>query len=155
MPTIVIAHRVEAPARKVWDLMMGSIKTGKYEHGGLFEGLVKKGSIKGKGEGAIITSLMEQDGVIAKIVERIDKFDDNDMFMSHRIIDCGPLPVTDFTVDIRITANGPDACSYKFEMKYTPLAGPDEEVRQMVVGGVQLLHANLEKMFSPAKKHRN
>lgn len=148
MPTVVIAHRVEAPARKVWDLMMEPIKIGDYVPGGLFEGLVKAQSFKGKGEGAIITTEMEQDGMVARIVERIDKFDDDDMFMSHRIIDCGPLPVTDFVIDFRVTANGPDACSYKFEMRYTPLAGPDEDVRQMVVGGVQQMHANLKKILS-------
>ncbi len=152
MPTVVIAHRVEAPARKVWDLMMAPIKTGRHERGGLFEGLVKKGSIKGTGEGAIITTEMEQDGMVASIVERIDKFDDDDMFMSHRVIDCGPLPVTDFVVDMRVTANGPDACSYKIEMRYTPLGGPDEDVRQMVVGGVQQLQVNLKKMLSPTEK---
>ncbi len=147
MPTVVIARRVEAPARQVWDLMMAPIRTGESMPGGLTEGLVKSESISGKGEGAIITSEIEQGGVNGTIVERIDKFDDDDMFMSHRVIDCGPLPITDFVIDVRVTSNGPDACSYKFEMRYTPLGGPDEDVRQMVVHGVQQMHAKLNKIL--------
>ncbi|ABQ67038.1 hypothetical protein Swit_0671 [Rhizorhabdus wittichii RW1] len=62
--------------------------------------------------------------------ERLDFLDDEggDYFaFRYRVLDVGPLPVTDYVGDIAVTAAGPDRCVLRFRCDYVPVGIGEEQ----------------------------
>ncbi len=58
--------------------------------------------------------------------ERIEAID-ADFHYVYRLIDSGPMPVTDYVGEVRVTPAGPDACCIKVASRCSPVGISDAE----------------------------
>lgn len=98
-----VMRRFAAPASAVWDFVSwrGMVKLAG---GSLFERVEFQGDTH---VGATKTLYI---GDALPIRERLESLDESGMSYSYRIIDNGPLPVTNYLGQLRLTPCGPKAC---------------------------------------------
>lgn len=130
MTTTEVKETVNASASAVWEILgnFAGIQVG---------GPITSVEVEGEGVGSVRT--IEMGG--AKIVERLEAFDGDKMSLKYAIIndDC-PLPVSDYSATIDVTANGDSACTVEwvgtFEAKGAPEEQASEIVRGIYAGGI-------------------
>jgi hypothetical protein len=124
MTTIEVKETVNANAKAVWEVLgdFGGIKVG---------GPITAFEIEGAGEGAVRTISMGD----AKVVERLEAFDANAMSLKYAILndDC-PLPVSDYSATINVTADGDNACTVEWVGTFEAKGAPEEKASKVVKG---------------------
>lgn len=116
------AELIEAPAAKVWAMLnwRGIAKS--------MEGLVKKVEYS-EHDGRPVRTFTLAEGW--PVSERLERSNDADMHYYYRVIDNGNLPWTDYLGQIRVVPSGPNACSVKFQARFTPVGASADECEQL------------------------
>lgn len=124
MTTTEVKETVNANAKAVWDILgdFGGIKVG---------GPITAFEIEGEGVGAVRTIAMGG----ANVVERLEAFDAEGMSLKYAIIndDC-PLPVSDYSATINVTADGDNACTVEWVGTFEAKGAPEEKASEIVKG---------------------
>ena len=125
MTTVQVVEQVAASANGVWGILgdFGGVKVG---------GPVEAVEVEGEGVGAIRTITMNG----AKIVERLEAHDEASLAFTYAIInEDHPLPVSNYSATVKITADGENACSVDWTRTFEP-RGADEETASNLVRGI-------------------
>lgn len=120
MPVATVAERIEAPADAVWDHI--SWHGVERLTGGLFKRIEFFGDTP---EVGITKRLHLAEGL--PVLERLEAVDEADRTYRYRVIDCGSMPIMDYSGYVRVTPCGPDACFLKIECEFTPVLVTEEE----------------------------
>ena len=134
MAHMSLGRRVELPARKVWEGVTSLLSPDNPDRDKILARLDFDIRIEGRGVGQMIYTELRNPtllGVIGHIVERLEEWDPERRFMRYRIIDNGPLPVTDVLLSFKVTAHGASASSYRYEAEFTPVSATEEEIRTL------------------------
>lgn len=120
MAFATLAEHIAAPADIVWD----HINWHGVERlsGGLFERIEFFGTAV---EPGVTKRLHFAEGL--PVLERLESVNEADRTYRYRVIDCGSLPVTDYSGYVRVTPCGPEACYVKIESEFTPVHVTVEE----------------------------
>ena len=125
MTTVEVVEQIAAGANDVWGILgdFGGVKVG---------GPVEAVEVEGEGVGAVRTITMNG----AKIVERLEAHDEGSLTFTYAIInDDHPLPVSNYSATVIITADGGDACTVNWTGSFEP-KGADEEAASNLVRGI-------------------
>jgi len=142
--SVVIAKRIELPATRLWApfAMLASCESDAKKRSPSAYSVIH--AAHGKGIGTIIAMECDLDprlGIRARVEACLQELIAEDCYLRYELIDCGELPISDCFVSIRITPNGPAACSYKFKAQFYPVDESDDVVRTLMAShGLQLLH---------------
>ena len=124
MTTVEVKETVNANAKAVWDILgdFAGVKVG---------GPVTAVNVEGEGVGAVRTITMGG----ANIVERLEAYDADAMALKYAIIndDC-PLPVSNYSATINVTANGDNACTVDWVGTFEPKGAPEDQASELVRG---------------------
>lgn len=120
MAIVTVAERVDLPASQVWDHISWH-GVARLE-GGLFKRIEFFGDRPDIG---VTKRLHLAEG--PPVTERLEAFDADDRAYRYRVIDEGPLSVTDYRGSVRVTPCGPDACHVTIECRYTPVSVTAEQ----------------------------
>jgi hypothetical protein len=125
MVTAELIARIAAPAAAVWEYVRWE-RTDVYVEAGFFRRVEydERRAIVGA-----TRSLHLMDG--AAVRERIEAIDARDFHYVYRLIDSGPMPVTDYVGEVRVTPAGPDACCIKVMSRCSPVGITDAEWLRM------------------------
>jgi hypothetical protein len=127
MGTVVLATRIEAPAKDVWNRL--SWEGMACLEGGRLIARVEFAEPRNR-VGSLKTYYLPNGGlpVVVKLVE----LNEEEMMYRYRLIDEGSaLPGTDYESCLRITPAGPHACHLKIENTFTPIGVTEDEYRQI------------------------
>ena len=125
-----VRETINANANAVWEIL------GNFA-GVQVSGPITSFEVEGEGVGSVRTIGMGE----AKIIERLVAFDAQKMSLRYAIIndDC-PLPVSDYSATIDVTATGDNACTVEwvgtFEAKGVSEEQASEIVRGIYAGGI-------------------
>lgn len=115
MATYVYARRVEAEARTVWNYL-------SWDGPARLAGKVFCERIDFDERRPLVGAIRRLHFAEGPpLIERLEAYDEADMFLIYRFIDNGPLPVTDYEAAFRVIPSGPGACCVKWEVEYTPV----------------------------------
>tara|TARA_R110002072_G_scaffold5527_11_gene35456 strand:- start:10185 stop:10604 length:420 start_codon:yes stop_codon:yes gene_type:complete len=124
MTSVEVKETINANAKAVWDILgdFAGVKVG---------GPVTAVSVEGEGVGAVRTITMGG----ANIVERLEAYDAGAMALKYAITndDC-PLPVSNYSATISVTADGDNACTVDWIGTFEPKGAPEEAASEMVRG---------------------
>jgi len=136
-----VVRRFAVPAERLWELVSWRGME-KLSDGALFGTIVfeddsdRPGATKWIGVGA------------GRIRERLEWVDPVDFAYGYRIIDTGPLPITDYVGDLRITPAGPDSCVIVIRNSFVAVETDDEswaaEWQRMETGLLEEIAQRLE-----------
>jgi hypothetical protein len=99
-----VVRRFDAPATAVWEYVSWNGMV-KLAGSGLFE------KVEFEGGGTRIGSIKTLHiGQSLPIRERLEALDESGMSYVYRIVDNGPLPITNYRGEVRVTPCGPKAC---------------------------------------------
>lgn len=116
-----VVRRISAPAAAVWDLISWR-GMAQLVGDGLFE------SVEFEDDGAAPGSTKWVRGPWPlPIRERLEWVDEAQTSYGYRIVDNGPLPVTDYAGTVRVVPNGPDACSVLIQCSFVGVDVTDAE----------------------------
>lgn len=115
MVTAEVVARFEVSAERVWEYVRWE-NMEQYVDGGYFSGVVydERRAVVGA-----TRSLCFPEG--PPVRERLEAIDERDHHYVYRLIDSGPMPVTDYVGEVRITPAGPDACCLKVTATCSPV----------------------------------
>lgn len=136
MTEVQVQEDIAASARDVWNILadFGGIRVG---------GPIEAFEIEGEGVGAVRTITMGG----GRIVERLDAHDADALTFTYSIInDDPPIPVSNYSATVTITANGERACSVDWTGTFDPTgdeAAAAAMVRGIYTGGIQRARAAL------------
>lgn len=121
MGSAELVARIAAPADKVWQYVRWE-NMDLYVDAGFFRRVDydERRALVGA-----TRSLYLDDGPPMR--ERIEAIEERDFHYVYRIIDSGPMPVTDYVGQVRITPAGPDACAIKVACTFSPVGIDDAE----------------------------
>ena len=121
MVTAELVEHIAAPAAAVWEYVRWE-RMDVYVEAGFFRGVDydERRAIVGA-----TRSLQLDDG--PPVRERIEAIDARDFHYVYRLIDSGPMPVTDYVGEVRVTPAGPDACCIKVTSRCSPVGISDAE----------------------------
>ena len=125
MTTVQVVESVAASANEVWNHLsdFGGIKVG---------GPIEAFEIEGEGVGAVRTITMAG----GQVIERLDVHDVDSFTFAYSIInEDNPLPVSNYSATVKITADGDNACMVDWSGNFEP-KGADEETASKVVRGI-------------------
>ncbi len=125
MTTVQVIEKLNANAGDVFDILgdFGRIKVG---------GAITAFEIEGSGAGAVRT--ITTGG--GQVIERLDEHDREALVFSYSILnDDNPLPVSNYSARVQITANGDNACTVDWSGTFEP-KDADEESASKVVRGI-------------------
>ncbi|MCB1644828.1 MAG: SRPBCC family protein [Pseudomonadales bacterium] len=124
MARVEVIETVNADASAVWGNVgnFGGIEVG---------GPVTAFDLEGEGVGAVRTISMGP----ARIVERLEAYDDAAMALKYAIIndDC-PLPVSNYSATINVAANADGGCTVTWVGNFEPKGAPEEAACEVVRG---------------------
>jgi hypothetical protein len=120
-----LVARIAAPAARVWEYVRWE-RMDVYVEAGFFHRVDydERRAIVGA-----TRSLYVDDG--PPVRERIEAIDERAFHYVYRLIDSGPMPVTDYVGQVRITPAGPDACVIKVGCTFSPVGIDDVEWTQI------------------------
>ena len=125
MATTEVKETVNASAQSVWEILgnFAGVQVG---------GPVTSVEVEGEGVGAVRTIGMGG----AKVIERLEAFDAENMSLKYAIIndDC-PLPVSNYSATIDVIANGESACTVEWVGTYEPKGVPEDQA-SAIIGGI-------------------
>lgn len=121
----VVAARIEAPARRVWDFVRWDNIEAMLA-GGFFAAVKYDERQPIVGATRAITLA---DGRTMR--ERLEAVAEDDFAYSYRIIDTADFPIAEYLGHVRVTAAGPRACSIRFACEFTPLGITAEDWRRI------------------------
>ncbi len=124
MTTVTVDEDVNAPAQAVWDILsdFGGIKVG---------GPITSFETEGEGVG-MIRKIGMGGGLV---VERLDNHDAQALTFTYVITnDDAPLPVSDYSATVTITATGDNSCHVNWTGTFEPQG--DEAAAVQVVEGI-------------------
>lgn len=131
MTMVSVKETVAAEADAVWNILsdFGGIKIG---------GPITDFHIEGEGVGAVRTITMGG----GKIIERLETFNAVELSFSYVITNQdSALPVTDYASVVKITSQGPAACSVEWTGTFEPRGVSEAEAQAIVnsiyTGGIQ------------------
>jgi hypothetical protein len=131
MTTVAVKETVAADAEAVWNILsdFAGIKIG---------GPITDFQIEGEGVGAIRTITMGG----GKVIERLETFDSVGLTFSYVITNQdSSLPVTNYASIVKITSEGPGACSVEWTGTFEPRGVPEEQAQAIIngiyTGGIQ------------------
>ena len=116
-----LVRRIAAPAAVVWEYVRWE-RMDQYVDAGFFRAVEydERRAVVGA-----TRSLHLADG--PPVRERIEAIAEGDFHYIYRLIDSGPLPVTDYVGQVRITPAGPDACVVKVASTCSPVGITEDE----------------------------
>lgn len=80
------------------------------------------------------------------IVEKLEKLDDDGHSYRYSIVD-GPVPVANYSSEIKVTKNAEGGCTVHWSSDFTPKGVDENEAVKAVQGIYQAGFDNLRKMF--------
>lgn len=125
MTTVQVVEDIEANAIDVWNILsdFGGIKVG---------GPIEAFEIEGEGVGAVRTITMGG----GQVIERLDQFDEDTLTFAYCIVnEDNPLPVSNYSSIVKITADSDKSCTVDWTGTFEP-KGVDEEAASKVVRGI-------------------
>ena len=124
MTIVTVKETVAADAEAVWNILsdFGGIKIG---------GPITDFHIEGEGVGAVRTITMGG----GKVIERLETFDPAELTFSYVITNQdSSLPVTNYASIVKITSEGPGACSVEWTGTFEPRGVPEAQAQAIVNG---------------------
>lgn len=119
---IALEHvdRIEAGAERVWDC----VRWENLER--LGKGLFKKVIYEERRPivGARRRIELTEGGVIE---ERLEGIDADGRWLAYRMLDTGPVPIADYSGEVRVSACGPGAAYIRFSSRCTPVEIPEAD----------------------------
>tara|TARA_B110001454_G_scaffold163456_1_gene153006 strand:- start:127 stop:546 length:420 start_codon:yes stop_codon:yes gene_type:complete len=95
-------------------------------------GAITAFELEGEGVGAVRTITMGG----GQVIERLDEHDSEKLVFGYSILnEDNPLPVSNYSSRVEITANGEDACTVNWSGTFEP-KGADEAVASKVIHGI-------------------
>ena len=122
MTVVAITRRIEAPADLAWEHL--SWRGLERLAGGVFRRLEFGNTSAVPGSVRRIHL-----GDSSSVLETLEEIDETHRMYRYRVIDDGPLPVTDYQGYVRVTPAGTGACNVKFESRATPVGVSDDAWR--------------------------
>ncbi len=125
MTEVKVEESIAAPAGEVWKILsdFGGIKVG---------GPIEAFEVTGEGVGAVRTITMSG----SKVIEKLNVHDANEMTFAYSIInEDSPLPVSNYSATVKISADGDNACRVDWQGTFEP-KGADEQTASKVVHGI-------------------
>ncbi len=116
-----VVRRISAPAAAVWDLISWR-GMARLVGDGLFEGVVFDDDSVAPGATKWVRGPWP-----LPIREQLEWIDEARTSYGYRVVDNGPLPVTDYVGTVRVVPNGPDACSVTIRCDYVGVDVTDAE----------------------------
>ncbi len=112
MPNSEVEEIIAAPAASVWKFLGWRVETESLEQ--MMAANALPGSIEWSGDklGDRRTITLPDGG--GALIERLEAIDAPNYQYSYRIIDPGPMPVSDYLGYLKITAQGEDSCVVRF-----------------------------------------
>lgn len=130
MTIVTVVETITANAQDVFKVLgdFGRIKVG---------GAITAFELEGDGVGAVRTITMG-DG---QVIERLDEYDSERLVFGYSILnEDNPLPVSNYSAHVEITANDENTCTVNwsgtFEPKGTDEAAASKVVRRIYTGGI-------------------
>lgn len=133
------AMRAPVPADKVWALV------GDLRGEGLAEGMVERVEVEGDGPGAIRTLFLP--GGAGRVIERIEEYDAAERYYIYRVIDSGPVDLTNYLGLVKVQPAGEDACIVSWISMCQAVDGKSEEMRGLLRGNIDVVFAAIRKHF--------
>jgi hypothetical protein len=133
------AMRAPLPAAAVWSLV------GDLNGEGLAEGMVERVEVVGEGAGAIRT--LHLPGGAGRVVERIEEYDAEELYYIYRVIDSGPVDLTNYLGLVKVQPAGPDACIVSWTSMCQAVDGKSDEIRAILRGNIDVVFAAIRKHF--------
>ncbi|MBL1142372.1 MAG: SRPBCC family protein [Proteobacteria bacterium] len=81
-----------------------------------------------------------------EIVERLEKYDDNERIYSYTITD-SPLPVKNYRAEIKVIDKGDDKASVEWSSEFSAEGATESEAMDVITGIFQAGLDNLKKMY--------
>jgi hypothetical protein len=138
------AIRIPTPAAVAWDVL------GDFSLREIAQGICTRVEVDRSGVGAVRTMYIAgtwgdgyTGGTEVCVRERLETRDDEERFMSYRLIDAGPLPFADYVGSARIVAAGPEGCIAVMTSAFVPVELDDEAAAALSRGSIDLALANL------------
>jgi hypothetical protein len=107
-------ERIAAPADRVWDCVrweaLEELDTGLFER----VAYAQREPIVGARRRIAL-----RDG--GTIEERLEAVDEEGRWFAYRMLDTGPVPIADYSGEVRVSACGPDAAFVRFSCRCTPV----------------------------------
>ena len=123
MTNVLVVESIKADAQAVWDILgdFAGVEVG---------GPITAVEVTGEGVGAVRSITMGG----ALIVERLEAYDPDNLSFTYAIIndDC-PLPLSNYSATVQLTADG-DGCTVNWEGSFEPKGQPEEDVKELVNG---------------------
>jgi hypothetical protein len=127
MGTVVLATRIEAPAREVWNRL--SWEGMACLAGGRLIARVEFAEPRNR-VGSLKTYYLPNGN--QPVVVKLVAMNEDEMMYRYCLVDDGAaLPGTDYQSCLRVTPAGPHACQLKIEHTFTPIGVTEEEYRRV------------------------
>ncbi|MFL9839757.1 SRPBCC family protein [Sphingomonas sp. ST-64] len=135
---VEVAHRIEASAERVWELV------GDFAGDVLTRGYVAKVETRGRGVGALRTYHLDPAIGAGSVVERLIELDEVERVIAYDMVDYGPLPWADYGGRIKVAPAGPQACVVTLRTHFFPLNSEQgEELSRLSRGNIETYFSNL------------
>ena len=138
MPKVTMSNRVAASPEAIWQVMGGFGAMANWHP------LVERTETDGSGTGSVRTLHLVGGG---KLVERLEQEQPNERRYSYSIID-GPLPVRNYSADIRVSDNGDGTSAVEWSSSFEPTAADPTTAIKAIEDVYRAGLDNLQKMFS-------
>ena len=125
MTIVTVVETIAANANDVFKVLgdFGRIKVG---------GAITAFELEGDGVGAVRTITMGG----GQVIERLDEHDSEKLVFGYSILnEDNPLPVSNYSSHVEITANGENACTVNWSGTFEP-KGADEAAASKVIHGI-------------------
>ncbi|MDC0068639.1 SRPBCC family protein [Gammaproteobacteria bacterium] len=125
MTIVTVEETIAANANDVFKVLgdFGRIKVG---------GAITAFELEGEGVGAVRTITMGG----GKVIERLNEYDSEKLIFGYSILnEDNPLPVSNYSSRVEITADGENACTVNWSGNFEP-KGTDEAAASKVVRGI-------------------
>ncbi len=136
MTKVSMTTRVPVSPEKIWDLI------GQFNALPDWHPAVEKSALE---EGGQVRRLSLVGG--GSIVERLEKIDEDEHVYRYSILE-SPLPVTDYTAELRVRPDKDgDGCTIEWSSEFEPQGASAGDATEVIQGIYQAGFDNLKKLF--------
>jgi hypothetical protein len=138
---VTSVHRIAAPARAVW----GAV--GDWSNSAIGKDFVERAVISGAGVGATRIFFLPARAGGGSVTERLDAMDNARMTYTYRLVDPGPLPVSDYSGDWAVRSTGPAAAEITFHCRFIPRGIDPQKAADIFIGNQDHVFSRLDEIF--------